>query len=440
MWHIARYVIVFLGMILVIGCAARPVSLPGATGLLSQGNVLTLEKFNKQWDIIINEHLNALPDTPEAKLACFHKVLARGLGACLNDRFSHYFSKEEMAATYEEIHGSYTGVGLNLDDAHTYIEIASITKNSPAERSDKFQVGDVLVEVNGEDISTQSLKAIVLKIRGSAGTDVAIRVKRKGKKLDAIKLVREDISVRSVHAFDIDEDITYIRIDYFNKLTPGELVGEMALRLLFQLPSGEWFLDVNAKRFIYDLRGNPGGMLEAVGMMSYLFADNGDDIIITEQSRKERKILRARDFVADDISVPVGLFKSVKSVLIINNRSASAAEIFADFLHQATGAERVGKKSYGKGSIQQIFPLEDEDGLLLTIAEYFVGNKKVRIDKIGIQPEYEVDNPKFDNHNNSTGIRIDLKKDLQLKKAIELLRRPHMLRMSKLKRGSCSLF
>lgn len=418
------YAIVFLGILLLVGCVMHSAPIPETTQSPVHDNIMTLEKFGELWDIIVNEHPSALPDTPETRLACFQKMLAAGIESCLDDRFSHYLSKEETAVTYDSIRGSYAGIGLELADANNSVEITSIIENSPAEQSGKFQVGDILIEVNGEDVSKKSTKAIVAKIRGSEGTEVAIRVKRKGKKLDPVTLAREVIFLRSVHAFDIDEDITYIKIDHFNRLTPGQLVGEMSSRLLFPLSYEKWFFNFSVKKFIYDLRGNSGGLLEAVGMMSYLFADGNDHIVITEQSRKGEEILRAHDFVADSTTVPVGVFKSVKSVLIINGESASAAEIFVEFVHEATGAARVGKKSYGKGSVQQIFLLEEDDALYLTIAEYFVGNQRTRINKIGIQPEYEVDDPKPDKET-AAGIRINPEKDPQLKKAIELLREPH---------------
>lgn len=424
MWRMLRFLITFFSVLSVIGCVARFVSPPETMESLVHKHILTLEGFNEQWNIIVNEHPSALPNTPEARLACFEKMLIAGIESCLDDRFSHYLSREEMATTYDSIRGLYAGIGLQLIDAKTSVEITSIIENSPAKRSGKFQVGDVVIEVNGEDVSKKSTKIIVAKVRGPAETEVAIRVQRMGKKLDSVTLIREDIRILSVHAFDIDEDITYIKIDSFNRLTPADFAREMASRLLVTFPNGEQFFNLDAKKFIFDLRGNPGGILEAVGMMSYLFANGNDHIVIIEQSRKGEEIHRARDFVSDTTTVPVGIFREVDVVVIIDEASASAAEIFVAFVHEATGAPRVGKKSYGKGSIQKIFPLEQEDALSLTIAEYFVGNQRIRINKIGIQPEYEVDNPKPDKEI-VAGIRINPEKDPQLKKAIELLRAPH---------------
>ena len=424
MQQITRHVVIFFCIMFVVGCAAQSGSLREIAKPLSEVNTLTLEKFDEQWDIIVNEYMNELPDTLEAKLACFQKVLAKGLGSCLNDRFSRYLSKEETIETYEEIRGSYAGIGLELVDVNDSVKITSIIKNSPAEKSGTFEMGDILIEVNGKDISGQSIKTVIPHIRGSPGTEVIIRVRRKNKKLDAVALIRENIEIHSVHAVDIDEDITYVKIDYFNKLTPGELAHAMISRLLFESSPGNFFLNFGAKKFIYDLRENPGGILEAAGMMSYLFAENGDHIVITQQSRRGEDILRVRDFVADNIPIPVGIFRFVTIVLLVNEGSGSAAEIFAAFVHEATGAKRIGKKSYGKGSIQQVFPLKEEDAILLTIAEYLVGNQRVRINKIGIKPEYEIDNPESYKNDDAIGIRIDLIRDLQLKKAIEVLRQP----------------
>lgn len=419
-----KLVILLWSIMSIIGCVAFRAPVSDTTVPPSHDNKLTFERFGELWNIIIEKHPSALPNTPEARLICFQKMLARGLESCLNDRFSHYLSKEKYAEEEDEMRGSYVGIGLVLSDTGAPVTVTAILEDSPAQQSGAFLMGDRIIEVNGKDASRKSTKAIIAEIREPENREVTIRVQRNGKKLDPVTLLRARISVPSVHAADIDDDITYIRIDYFNFQTPGELFNEIISRLLVAQHDDIVIFNLSAKKFIFDLRGNPGGSLAAVGMICYLFAQDSDHIVITEQSRAGEETMRARDFVKNTMIIPVGIFRDIAMALLIDGTSASSAEIFAAFAHEATGAARIGEKSYGKGSLQQIFPLKEEDALDLTIAEYFVGNQKIRINKIGIQPEYEVDNPSYGDGDvdDSLEMRLDPAKDPQLKKAIELLR------------------
>lgn len=412
--------VVLLAMVFLFGCTMSGASVPE----ISEKPILTLEKFGEQWKIIVDRYIRALPNTPEARLTCFQKLIAKGLEDCLDDRYSHYLPKEKVAMFYEELKGSYAGVGLGLSDTDSQVTVVSIIEDSPAQESGKFEVGDVIIEVDGLDVTKKPTAFIVGKVRGSVDTHVTLLVKRNDKKLDPITLTREYIVIHPVHAVDIGEDITYIKIDQFNELTPGEFMHEMAQRLLVELPNNMWALNFNAKKFIIDLRQNPGGLVEAVGMMSYLFANGKEDIVLTMQSRKGEEIYHAGDYVSPMTSIQAGIFRDAEMIVMINGGSGSASEIFAQFLHEAMGVARVGTHSFGKGSVQEMIPLGHEDALYLTIAEYFVGKNKTPINKIGIQPEYEVKDV-VPAKKNSDKVLVDPANDLQLKKAIELLRMLH---------------
>lgn len=354
MWPRIRFAILFFSIICIMGCAVYCKPAPETVTLSSHSNTLTYERFGELWDIIVDKHPGALPDTPEERLACFQKMLASGLESCLSDRFSHYFSKEKAAEEDDEMRGSYAGIGLVLSHTDIPVTVTAIMKDSPAQKSGAFLVGDAIIEVNGKDVSRKSTGAIIAEIRGPEDTEITIRAQRNGKKLDPITLIRARISVPSVHAVDIDDDITYVRIDYFNFQTPGEFFNAIASRLLVARYDDIVIFNLGAKKFIFDIRGNPGGSLAAVGMMCYLFAESNDHIVITEQSRAGEEMIRARDFVKNTAIIPVGIFRSITMALLIDSTSASSAEIFAAFIHEATGSARIGKKSYGKGSLQQI--------------------------------------------------------------------------------------
>ncbi len=411
-----RYATIVLVALFAFGCAAHRVEAPEKV----KEPLLTIEQFQERWQVIVDTYIKPLPDTQEARLACFQKLITKGLEECLGDRQSHYLSKEKMSAMYEDIQGFYAGIGLELSDDMP-VKIVSILEDSPAQRSGMFEVGDTIIEVDGKDVTREATVRVAGKIRGLAGTDITMRVKRGGNMLSPIPLVRARIVNHPVHAMDIDENITYIKIGQFNQQTPGELFDEMTKRLLVLLNDDVGIFNPRLKKFVIDLRGNPGGLVEVVGMMSYLFADSEDDIVITTMSRKGEEVNHAGQFVRDISLIPVGIFREVELSVLIDGGSASASEIFAEFLHQSMGVPLVGKKSYGKGSVQQIISFEEGDALYITIAEYVVGKNKTRINKIGIQPEYEVEG-KAPVRKTSHDPLADPANDPQLRKAIELLR------------------
>lgn len=409
-----KYAVLLLAVMFAWGCAARNVSLPKTP----QGPALTMEQFEEQWQFIIDRYVQPLPDTPEVKLACFQKLLASGLSSCLDDRHARSMTKEQLDETLAMMKGSFGGIGLVVSGKDVPVAITKIIEDSPAQESGQLQIGDLIIEVNGEDVSKRPPGVITAKIRGDIDTSVTIRVQRNGAKRDPVTLTRKEVVVQSVSAHVIDDKITYVRISDFNERTPGQFFFEVGRRLLVELPDGRVALYPGLTKFVLDLRGNPGGVVDSVAMMSYFFSPDPNQIILTTRSRKGEVYLHVGNYMTNTFSIPPGVFHDVEIAILIDGGSASAAEIFAAFVHEATGAPRVGKKSYGKGSVQQVFRLSRGDGLLFTIAEYFVGNQKTRIDTIGIQPEYEVDGA----DDADLMQQGDPAHDPQLKKAIELLR------------------
>ncbi len=411
-----RYTALLFAMVFAFGCTPHRVEVPEAPKKAQ----LTFEQFQDRWKVIVDKYIQELPNTPEARLACFQKLIAKGLEECLGDRNSHYLSKENAEHIFENLRSTFSGVGIELSD-ESPTTIKSIIEESPAEKSGKFQVGDAIVDVDGQDVSSKPVQFIVDKVRGDVGTQVTLRVKRKGKKLEPVILTRARVVKRTVYAVDIGKDITYLKIDHFSNPTPDELMREISQRLLVKLRGNTWIFNYDAKKFVIDLRGNGGGAVDAVGLMSYFFAESEDEVVLTTRSRNGEEVARAGMFIATGFGIPAGVFRDLQVVVIIDGGSASASEIFAEFLHQSMGVPLVGKKSYGKGSVQEIIAFEEGDALYITIAEYFVGNKAVAIDKIGIQPEHEVDGPAPEKEKSGKWVP-DVVKDTQLKKAIELLR------------------
>ncbi|MDP3770034.1 MAG: S41 family peptidase [bacterium] len=414
-----RAIAASIGLVLVLifsGCAALSVNTNKRGAKDSTVNVPISENpFEEQWKIIVNNFVRSIPDTPEEKRVCFEKILAKGLSHCLNDTNSSYLTKEAYATLQEQVQGSFGGIGLRFNNTQKHIIIEEVIERMPAALSGKFEQGDMIVEVDGQDVTDIPLTEVVRKIRGTIGTPVVIRFQRNGVVQEAVTLTRAKIIVPSVIAQDLDSKITHVRINEFTAHTAKQFFKEVATRLLVNVPDGRTIFDPTLRKFIYDIRGNPGGLLSSVVEIARFFSNDPAHIIVIQQSYDDIYVVRVGNMTLSNSKDVAGILHDVKAVILINDTSASAAEIFAAFAHEAAHIPRVGKQTYGKGSVQAFFPLEAGDALKLTVFKYFVGNGKIDIDGIGIQPEYEVDNPE------QVSGQADLKQDLQLQKAIELL-------------------
>ena len=378
------------------------------------------ELFSEQWNVITKEFIKPIPNTLEQQDLCFQKMLGGGISHCLNDRHSRYMTKEEVDWEHADYEGNLTGVGLELTTIQGRITVVTPIKDSPAEYSGMFESGDVIVEVDAQDIANQHMSVVIGKIRGPEGAPVTIRVERDGKKMDPVTLTRKKMFVASVTDQDIDDDITYISIREFNQQTHLELFNAIANRIIWRLEDGSFLVYVDERRFIIDLRKNPGGLLYSVLFASGFFSDDPEQIMVTTRGRNEEEIFRVGDYFTEGMPIPPGMFQKVRLVILIDAGTASGAEILAEFLHQATGAPRVGVQSYGKGTVQTEFLLKHGDALHLTIKKYFVGNNETPIDGIGINPEYPVETVATP-RNRLQKKTIDPENDPQLKKAIEIL-------------------
>ncbi|MDP3770035.1 MAG: S41 family peptidase [bacterium] len=380
------------------------------------------EKFKEIWNIISREHPYLKHHGPRAQVICLQKMLVGGLSYCLNDPHSYYMTRAEVAAQkifYNT--GNRMDIGLELISLLGLTVVSGLIPNSPSDRSGLFQTDDIIVEINGKNMRKAPIDVIMHKMHGPPGTPVTVRVEREGKLREPVTLLREVMPIRSLVVEDIDDDITYIGIYNFNPSVVRELFTEIAKRVV-EIFQNEYFeVYPDAKKFVLDLRNNPGGFINTVGGMSALFADNPKHIILTATSRHGQKVFRVGNFEMDGI--PLGMFRSLHMILLVNKKTASAGEIFAAFMHEVMQTLRVGNRTYGKGTMQGNFTLKDGDALHLTIAEYSVGNARIKINNRGIVPEYEVDNPEFISADGQYPRKgVDLDRDLQLKKAIELLR------------------
>ena len=405
-----------LGILILWGCASVRIQ---ENAVIKN---LAVENFEEVWQVIQEKFIRSLPDTPEVKRICKQKIIEQNIAACLDDPHAQYLSQEKWNTFQEDISQQFHGVGIILRREGNRGSIAEILPNTPAERSGAFRTGDVVVSIDGKDVQGMPLDALVEKVRGLAGTEVMLQVERDGIRQKPVTLTREEIIRSSVFVHYFAPDIVYIRIESFALHTGDEFFAAM-MREKFTVAHPEWA----HKYFIYDLRENKGGYAGIVNVMNSFFADDLDDVLLTLRSRTHEEITTAGFFIwfmtvyGDTIG---GVFSDVNPpIVLINEYTASAAEIFAGFLREERGAILVGEKSYGKGSVQTIQELANGDVMMLTTHEYFVGNSRIKIDKLGLTPDITIPMPSNEYLAGiSLGRTPDVSMDLPLKVAIELLR------------------
>jgi carboxyl-terminal processing protease len=298
----------------------------------------------------------------------------------LGDPYSSFLAESDMEDLNDTTQGSFGGVGLYIskplgerpDGKPPYVEVASPIEDTPGWRAG-ISPGDLIVEINGESTDALTMDEVLARLRGTPGVELKLLIRR-GEKLEfPVSLTRAIIEVPTTKHAMIG-NIGYLRLITFTPMTVDrakEAVGEF-----------------KAKKFtglILDLRNNYGGLLQSAVGIGDIFLDGG--VVVSTKSRipGENAVFNARRNAAVAADIPI--------IVLINRGSASASEIVAGALKDRGRAYLVGEKSFGKGSVQQVYPL-DKSGFKITTARYYTPSD-VNIDKIGIPPDLEVKFPEF---------------------------------------------
>ncbi len=322
----------------------------------------------------------------------------KGMVEALGDPYSVFMNQSEFRDFITALDGSFGGVGIVLSVDENTGEIIVV---SPIEGTPAYKAGilprDVIVKVDDVDLTGKSLDDAVRLLRGKKGTQVTVYVKRGDEQeLLEFQLTRDDIRVTTVNYEVLDDNIGYIKITSFDSKTYDEFKSAL-----------DSLINKGIKGLILDLRNNPGGSLYE----SVLIADEilGEGIIVYTEDRNKNR-LEEYYSDGDKISVPL--------VVLINENSASAAEIVAGAVKDHKAGILVGTKTFGKGSVQEIQPFENKTGMKLTIAKYYMPSGRC-IDGIGIEPDIEVELDK-----ETSIFNVPREKDLQLLKALEIFKSP----------------
>ena len=319
--------------------------------------------------------------------------VARGYMVGIDDKYAAYMTQEEYKYYQQENEGTLVGIGTTARKDHSgYILIVDAKENSPAEAAG-IQAGDLIVKVNDEDILTIGYTQAMSNIKGEEGTKVNLTLRREGEDY-SVELTRKNIQSSTVEYRTIGDN-GYIKMSNFDETTVDDFKYAVS-----DLKSQ------GVKGLIFDVRNNPGGLLDSVAdVLDYLLPEG--DLVSETNKKGETKVLCTSD--SSCIELPM--------VVLVDGETASAAELFAADLRDFKVAELVGQTTYGKGIMQGAFPLEDGSAIKMTIA-YFNPHSGVNFNGVGLKPDYEVALTTEQKLNFDT---LDETSDPQLMKAIEVL-------------------
>ena len=308
----------------------------------------------------------------------------------LGDEYSEFFTPDEWEEFLQDALGDFVGIGIFMStNEDGNVVVTSPIKDSPAERVG-ILAGDIIIKVDDESVIGKSTEEVSNKVKGEEGTQVKITVARDGEPVE-FEITRERIIAYHIEGEVLEGNIGYIPIISFTEGCSQEFEEEY-LKLK----------EKGIKKIIIDLRSNTGGIaLESTNIVD-MFLPKGEVELITVDNKNTKEYTKSEydPIVSDDTEV----------VILINEYTASASEIMAGSL-KANGKVKalVGKKSYGKGVIQDVMQLEDGSAIKITSAEYYLPDE-TKINKIGIKPDYEVE---YDGRSGE---------DAQLNKAIEIIK------------------
>lgn len=285
------------------------------------------------------------------------------------DIHTAYLDEETYKFLQEEIKGKFGGLGIYISQYDGFIKINSCLEGTPA--SKVFLPGDVITHVNGKFIFQTRVEKIMPMLKGTPGTKVRIKIKRRGKPLKEYTLTREMIDVPLIKT-EMYKGIAYIRILLFY-----QGLSEDIHKFVEELKK-----DKSVKGVVIDVRMNPGGVIEEVMAVSELFLPSNSEIL-SIKTRSATNIIKT-------VKKPL-LPESIPVVVMIDSQSASASEILAGALQYNDRATIIGELSYGKGSVQTIVPLSSETAIKLTVAKYYLPHN-TEIQSIGVTPDVEVKN------------------------------------------------
>ena len=311
------------------------------------------------------------------------------------DPYSAYMSPESFQNMQTETSGEFGGLGIEIGMEAGVVKVISPIDDTPAAKAG-IKAGDFIIKIGEEQVQGKSLMEAVKIMRGPVGTSIKLTIRRKNvKKPIEFIITRKIIEVKSVSSEILgkEKNLGYIRLKSFNENSDKQFLDIVK----------QYEKKTNMIGYILDLRNNPGGLLTQAINITDFFLDDGEIV-----STKGRKASETRKFFArkgDEV-------KGKPIIVIINNGSASASEIFAGALKDHKRAIILGENSYGKGSVQSIIPLRNGGGMRLTISKYYLPSGD-SISEVGVTPDIFVEE-------SSDSFKMNTEEDNQLQYALSL--------------------
>ncbi len=314
-----------------------------------------------------------------------------------NDPYTVFFPPQESKSFKQDVDGSFGGIGAEINKIKDSIVVVAPLEGTPAQQAG-ITAGDKILKINGEPTDDLTVEEAVAKIRGEVGTKVTLTILKNGNGTKAKEIIIEraiiKVPITKLEALK-DNKVAHLSLYSFASTAPFE----------FQQAATKIIATTGYKGIILDLRNDPGGYLEVAVDIAGWFLNAGDLIAIEDFGKDNSQ--KTIEFRASGL----GALKNYPLVVLVNQGTASAAEILAGALRDNRGIKLIGEKTFGKGSVQELVSLKNDSSLKVTVAKWLTP-KKYSISDSGLEPDYKVAVTEDD---------AAKKKDPQLDKAMEIL-------------------
>ncbi|MFA7209243.1 MAG: S41 family peptidase [Parcubacteria group bacterium] len=355
---------------------------------LTEEKEVDFDLFWKVWDLLKEKYVNH--DSLDAQELVYGAI--KGMLAATKDPYTTFFDPKETQEFDQDISGSFEGIGAELGVKDGILTVIAPLDGSPSQKSGLL-AGDKILQIGDKLTSDVSIDQAVDLIRGKKGTQVKLVILHKGdQETTEISITREMIKVKSVKIEFKENNIAYLKINQFGEKTSDEFDAAM-----------NQIISRGSKGIVLDLRNNPGGFLTSSVEIASRLIPRGK-VVVTEEDGTGKK---------DNLYTAGGdRLSGLPMVVLINEGSASASEILAGALRDNRGLQLIGKKSFGKGSVQELIDLPNKSSVKITVAKWLTPNGDYIMEK-GISPDIDVDLTLDDFKND---------RDPQLDKAMEKIK------------------
>lgn len=387
-----------LGVAIMFMCLAMAVTIP-ITMLVTMGisnskmdavneRQATFDKIDEINKIIRKNYNGEIDET------LLLDSISEGFAIGIGDAYAEYYTAAEYSELKDDLNGKAVGIGVSIvKDTEGYARIISVFPDSPAEISG-IQKGDQIVKVAEIDVLTNYAEAINA-LKGDAGQVVSVTYRREGEEFK-VEITRRKVTVPSVESEMLEGDIAYIKITEFSSATVNQ----------FESAVGS-ALDRKAKGIIFDIRNNGGGTVKSAAQMIDIVVPEGPVVHSVDKNGKS-KVMYTSD--SAELNLPI--------VVLTNRGTASAAELFAAAIKDYGKAKIVGSNTYGKGVMQDIYPLDDGSAIKITTAQFNPPTSE-NFDGVGVKPDFVVD---LSAEQEKIWYELDSTTDPQLIKALSVVK------------------